>query len=113
MRDAGHRTTDGAKSKNNISTPQGGGHNKSERNCALQLEHKQQSKLVKIFDIFDSPEHNFDSWPTKIIGWPDLCQSKPHAKFKINPKRNVACRLNTRKYLWTQVRMWTMTVRDP
>ena len=25
--DAGHRTTDGEKSKNNISTPQGGGHN--------------------------------------------------------------------------------------
>ena len=35
MRDAGHqtpdigrRTSDGGKSKNNISTPQGGGHNK-------------------------------------------------------------------------------------
>ena len=27
MRDAGHRTSDGGKSKNNISTPQGGGHN--------------------------------------------------------------------------------------
>ena len=27
MRDAGHRTPDGEKSKNNISTPQGGGHN--------------------------------------------------------------------------------------
>ena len=26
MRDAGHRTPDGRKSKNNISTPQGGGH---------------------------------------------------------------------------------------
>ena len=25
--DAGHRTSDGEKSKNNISTPQGGGHN--------------------------------------------------------------------------------------
>ena len=25
--DAGHRTLDGGKSKNNISTPQGGGHN--------------------------------------------------------------------------------------
>ena len=29
MRDAGHRTPDGEKSKNNISTPQGGGHNKT------------------------------------------------------------------------------------
>ena len=28
MPDAGHRTSDGEKSKNNISTPQGGGHNK-------------------------------------------------------------------------------------
>ena len=27
MRDAGHRTPDGEKSKNNISTPQGDGHN--------------------------------------------------------------------------------------
>ena len=27
MHDAGHRTPDGRKSKNNISTPQGGGHN--------------------------------------------------------------------------------------
>ena len=37
MRDAGHRTPDGEKSKNNISTPQGGGHNntnwKKKLNC--------------------------------------------------------------------------------
>ena len=65
--------------------------------------------LQLIFDVFDSPEHNFDSWATKIIGQPDLRHSKPFAKFKRNPKRNVACRLNTRKSLWTQ----TMTVCDP
>ena len=67
--------------------------------------------IVKMFYIFHSPEHNFDAWTTKIIGWPDLCHSKPLAKFKRNPKRNVACRLDTRKSLW----MWTrtMTVHDP
>ena len=32
MRDAGHRTPDGRKSKNNISTPQGGGHNSKIQN---------------------------------------------------------------------------------
>ena len=52
--------------------------------------------VVKIFDVFDSPEHQFDSWATKRIGWPDLCHSKPFAKFKRNPKRNVVCGLNTR-----------------
>ena len=51
--------------------------------------------MVKTFDVFDSPEHNYNSWATKRIGWPDLCHSKPLAKFKQNPKRNVACRLNT------------------
>ena len=55
------------------------------------------SNSKKVLDIFDSPEPNFDSWPTKTIGWPDLCHSKPLAKFKRNPKRNVGCRLNTRK----------------
>ena len=57
--------------------------------------------VVKIFDVFDSPEHNFDSCATKRIRWPDLCHSKPLAKFKTNPKRNVACWLNTRKSLRT------------
>ena len=43
--DAGHRTSDGEKSKNNISTPQGGGHNskidliklqETQRTCILE-----------------------------------------------------------------------------
>ena len=51
--------------------------------------------------FFDSLEHNFDSWATKRIGFPDLCNSKPRTKFKRNPQRNVACRLNTRKSLRT------------
>ena len=59
--------------------------------------------IVKIFNVFDSPEHNFDSGATKRIGWPDFCYSKPLAKFKRNPKRNVACRLNTIKSLRTHV----------
>ena len=33
--DIGRRTSDGAKSKNNISTPQGGGHNESKQNDAV------------------------------------------------------------------------------
>ena len=37
MPDAGHRTSDGEKSKNNISTPQGGGHN-----------HYKSAKIYKI-----------------------------------------------------------------
>ena len=32
--------------------------------------------------FFDSPEHNFNSWATKRLGWPDLCHSKPLAKLK-------------------------------
>ena len=35
MRDAGHRTPDGEKSKNNISTPQGGGHNKETASVSI------------------------------------------------------------------------------
>ena len=39
MRDAGHRTSDGGKSKNNISTPQGGGHNSTKTsNLNKELE---------------------------------------------------------------------------
>ena len=44
MRDAGHRTpdigqrtSDGEKSKNNISTPQGGGHNKNSTEDKLYI----------------------------------------------------------------------------
>ena len=33
-----------------------------------------------------SPEHNFDSWATKTIGWPDRCHSKSLAKLKIIQK---------------------------
>ena len=36
--DAGHRTSDGGKSKNNISTPQGGGHNNAAYHTDLGLE---------------------------------------------------------------------------
>ena len=38
--DVGHRTTDGGKSKNNISTPQGGGHNNwHEYDTAQRVSH--------------------------------------------------------------------------
>ena len=41
-----------------------------------------QLRRVPVLDVFDSPDHNFNSLAMKRIGWPDLCDSKPFAKFK-------------------------------
>ena len=48
MRDAGHRTPDGRKSKNNISTPQGGGHNYGVQDKYLKNETHNQYKYHTI-----------------------------------------------------------------
>ena len=50
MRDAGHRTPDGAKSKNNISTPQGGGHNSNMTLTVLNLHQKTEPKVQQDFN---------------------------------------------------------------
>ena len=65
MRDAGHRTpdigqrtSDGGKSKNNISTPQGGGHNKAKTQNQLfydpSLSHR-GGRGVKLTSYLDYP----------------------------------------------------------
>ena len=55
---------------------------KPEKNSALK------QNQARIFDTFDSWGHNFDARATKIIGCPDLCNTKVKIKFNRIPKKN-------------------------
>ena len=67
MRDAGHRTPDGAKSKNNISTPQGGGHNSVDCIvCFYSFEHLYHF-LTYMIQISKNMVHENQDFQVKII----------------------------------------------
>ena len=72
MRDAGHRTpdigrrtSDGAKSKNNISTPQGGGHDS--HLCLITVIQSTRNNMVRTKYIYSTLQHLYLIFNSKIV----------------------------------------------
>ena len=63
--DIGHRTPDGRKSKNNISTPQGGGHNSLNEDCN---QHYYARYFGTVFSAFHCQGIKYFSKPGKVFG---------------------------------------------
>ena len=71
--DIGHRTSDGEKSKNNISTPQGGGHNNYLRSFGEGVDGKEPLNKSKLKLLSLSGVLRLKFMP--IIA---MCECKPH-----------------------------------